>query len=145
MKKIVISAAMLMGLNGFAQIIERKKIVTGTNDWSITQKIVDNKDTSTYFYYSYQNMKYKHIVDLGDIFFSKQKDLIDLANALKILCKKEKGSELEINMSMYKLNLFDFSERILITDKNGKYILLDRDVISIMADEFLANAKLLRY
>lgn len=90
MKKIIISAAMLMGLNGFSQTIERKKIATGTNDWEIKMEIINSKDTSTYFYYGYQNQTYRQITDIGAVFFSVEKDLIDFANALKTLSKKRK-------------------------------------------------------
>jgi len=145
MKKIVISAAMLMGLNGFSQTKEFKKIATGTEDWDITMEIVNNKDTSTYFYYGYQNKSYKHIVDIGSVFFFKKRDLIDFANALKLLSKKEAGSEVQISVNGYKLNMYDFSEEIYIADKNNKYTTLDKETAIIMADEFLANVKLLRY
>ena len=144
MKKIMISVAILIASNSFSQMIETKKLASGTGGWDISMDIENSKDTMTYFYYGYQNMEYTHIVDRSSVFFAKKQDLIDFANTLKILSKKESGASIQSTIYGYCIRLYDFSEEIYITDKRGKYTTISKEDAIIMADEFIANAKFLR-
>ena len=144
MKKIMISVALLIASNSFSQMIETKKLASGTGGWDISMDIENSKDTMTYFYYGYQNMEYTHIVDRASVFFTKKQDLIDFAKTLKILSKKESGANIQSTIYGYCIRLHDFSEEIYITDKRGKYTTISKEDAIIMADEFIANAKFLR-
>jgi hypothetical protein len=144
MKKIMISVAILIASKSFSQMTETKKIATGTGKWKIDMEIKDSKDTMTYFYYSYQNSAYKQIVDIGSIYLEKKKELIDIANAFKALSKKESGAQIQVKILDYELRLYDFSDDIYIVDENNKYTHISKEDASLMADEFIANAKFLR-
>ena len=145
MKKIMVSVALLIATNGFAQMTETKKIASGTvADWKIVMNIKNGTDTVTYFYYGYQNAKYTHITDIGAICTQNKQELIDISNALKTLSEKEKGVQVELNINKYSLRLYDFSNNIYIEDEEGKYTYVTKKQAVKMADEFLANAKFLR-
>lgn len=144
MKKIIVSVAILIASNSFAQMIETKKLASGTDGWKIDMEIKDGKDTMTYFYYGYQNLEYKQIVDIGSIYLEKKKELIDIANALKSLSKKQSGEQVQVKILNYELILYDFSNEIYIVDYNDKYTHISKEDASLMADEFIANAKFLR-
>jgi hypothetical protein len=146
MKRIMISVAIFIATNGFAQMTETKKIATGTGfyKWKIEMEIKNNTDTSTYFYYGFQNMAYSYITDIGSIFFTEQNQLIDFANSLKTLSAKENGVQIQLNVGNYSVKLYDFSNNIYIEDKAGKYTYLSKKQANKLSDEFIANAKFLR-
>ena len=144
MKKITISIAMLMGLNGFSQMTETKKILVGTGRWEIEMSIENGMDTSTYFYWGFQNMEYTHIVDRASIFFHEKNDLIEFAEGLKALALKESRVNVRIKLDRYSLALNDFSNNIYVEDENGKDTYITKRMAVKMADEFIANANLLR-
>jgi hypothetical protein len=149
MKKIMISVAIFIATNGFAQMIETKKLATGTGGWEITmdvEKNIDNNnsiDTTIFFYYQYQNKASKNISDKGSIYIQRKKQLIDFADALKTLASKGSGVSLEFQVWDYKLNLYDFSNEIYISNKNGKYTTLKKEIAVKMAYELIENAKFL--
>lgn len=107
-------------------------------------EIKNGKDTSTYFFYAYQNEAYKHITDLGSIYTRSKKELIDIGNALKSLSKKESGVQVQVKVLDYELRLYDFTDDIYIVDEGNKYTHVTKEEASIMADEFIENAKYLR-
>jgi hypothetical protein len=146
MKKIIISIAMLVASNGFSQMNETKKLVSGKGlcKWDITMEVKNNKDTLTYFYYGFQNQAYSYITDIGSIFFTKQNDLIDFANALKTLATKEKGVQLELNIKDYSVKVYDFSNNIYIEDEKGKYTYMSKNQAVKLSNDFLLNAKFLK-
>ena len=144
MKKIMVSVAILIASNSFSQMIETKKLASGTDNWRIDMEIQDGKDTMTYFYYGYKNLAYKHIVDYGSIYLEKKKELIDVSNALRSLSKKETGSQIQVKVLSYEFRLYDFSDEVYIVDNNDKYTHVSKEDALKMADEFIANAKFLR-
>lgn len=144
MKKIIISVAILIASNSFSQMTETKKLASGTDGWRIDMEIKNGKDTSTYFFYAYQNEAYKHITDLGSIYTRSKKELIDIGNALKSLSKKESGVQVQVKVLDYELRLYDFTDDIYIVDEGNKYTHVTKEEASIMADEFIENAKYLR-
>ena len=146
MKKITISIAMLMGLNGFSQMTETKKLAEGTgfNKWKIVMNVKNSTDTLIYFYYGYQNAKYTHITDIGAIYTDEKQELIDIANALKTLATKENGVQIELKVGKYTLSLYDFSNNIYIEDEEKKYTYITKKQAVKMADEFILNANFLR-
>ena len=144
MKKIMISVALLIATNSFSQMIETKKLASGTDGWKIDMEIKDGKDTMTYFYYGYQNLAYKHIVDYGSIYLEKKSELIEVSNALRSLSKKQSGEQVQVKILNYEFRLYDFSDEVYIIDYNDKYTHVSKEDALKMADEFIANAKFLR-
>ena len=73
-------------------------------------------------YLGFQNAKYSTITDIKSVAFfdtsNFNKFKIDLLNAYKILDKGEKV-EMFWENSNYKLNLYDFSKNIYITEPKG--------------------------
>jgi hypothetical protein len=145
MKKIIISVAILIASNSFAQMRETKKLAYGVDfKWKINMEIINGKDTSTYFYYGFQNKAYSHITDIGSVFFTEENELIEFANALKTLSTKENGVQVQLQVSSATLKLYDFSNNIYIEDNEGKYTYITKKQAVKLSDEFLANAKYLR-
>ena len=143
MKKIIISVAILIASNSFAQMTETKKLASGTAGWKISMEIKNGTDTTIYFFYGYQNKAYDYITDIGSVFFTEEKELIDFANALKTLSTKENGIQVQLQVSSVTLKLYDFSNNIYIEDSNGKYTNMTKKQAIKLADEFLLNAKYL--
>lgn len=144
MKKIIISVAILIASNSFAQMTETKKLASGAAGWKISMEIKNGTDTSVYFFYGYQNKAYDYITDIGSVFFTEEKELIDFANSLKALSIKENGVQVQLQVSSVTLKLYDFSNNIYIEDNNGKYTYVTKKQAIKLADEFLLNAKYLR-
>ena len=143
MKKIIISVAIFIASNSFAQMTETKKLASGAAGWKISMEIKNGTDTSVYFFYGYQNKAYDYITDIGSVFFTEEKELIDFANALKALSIKENGVQVQLQVSSATLKLYDFSNNIYIEDNNGKYTYVTKKQAIKLADEFLLNAKYL--
>lgn len=143
MKKIIISVAILIASNSFAQMTETKKLASGAAGWKISMEIKNGTDTSVYFFYGYQNKAYDYITDIGSVFFTEEKELIDFANSLKTLSTKENGVQVQLRVSSATLKLYDFSNNIYIEDNNGKYTYVTKKQAIKLADEFLLNAKYL--
>jgi hypothetical protein len=144
MKKIIISVAILIASNSFAQMTETKKLASGAAGWKISMEIKNGTDTSVYFFYGYQNKAYDYITDIGSVFFTEEEELIDFANSLKTLSTKENGVQVQLRVSSATLKLYDFSNNIYIEDNNGKYTYVTKKQAIKLADEFLLNAKYLR-
>lgn len=145
MKKIMVSVALLIATNSFSQMTETKNLASGSaSKWKIVMNIKNGSDTTTYFYYGYQNLKYSYISDLGAIFTTEKQELIDIANALNTLATKEKGIQVQLKVGKYSLSLYDFSNNVYIEDEEGKYTYVSKKQAVKMADEFVSNAKFLR-
>ena len=145
MKRIMISVAIFIATNGFSQMTETKNLATGTAPkWKIVMNIKNGTDTTTYFYYGYQNLKYTHITDVGAICTDEKKELIDIANGLKTLSEKENGVNIELKIGKYTLSLYDFSNNVYIEDEDRKYTNVSKKIALKMANEFTENAVFLR-
>ncbi len=142
----MVSVAILIATNSFSQMTETKKLASGTGvrDWKIEMEIKNGSDTSTYFYYGYQNARYTHITDIGSVFLTEQSELIDFANALKIFATKENGVQIQLTIGRTSIKLYDFSNNIYIEDEDDKYTIISKKNANKLADELLANAKFLR-
>lgn len=142
MKKLIVSVALLLSVNVvLSQTTERKKLYEG--DFSITMSI-KNSDTSTYFSYTYQNMKYQHISDLGIIILFNKKDLVDFVNNLKSFSEKESGVVINYHHKYFDLNLHDFSKNIFITDSKGKYTSITKNKAIKLCEEIEGQIHLLK-
>jgi hypothetical protein len=145
MKKIMISVAIFIATNGFAQMTETKILAQGTGKWQIKMDIKNGADTTTFFYYSFKNQAYKYVNDIGSVYLLEEEELIDFANALKTLVAKKEKVDVTINMGWYSVSLFaNIPNEINIRDEDGQYTYITKITATKMANEFLANAKLLR-
>lgn len=147
MKKVVLLFAMLITLstNIFAQeTVERKTLFKSKLGYEITQ-LIRSSGTTTYFYYSYQNQKYKHVSDLGSVFISDKEELKIFAEKLIEFSNKEKGIEVTYTDKAYSLALYDFSSSIYIYDaKQMKYTSIDKAKAKKLAEEILTKLDLLQ-
>jgi len=147
-RKITLIVTIFLFANSFLysqSISESKKVASGkigVNKWDITETIKNN-DTTTYFYFGYQNMKYQAITDLGGLIFSDSLDLSEFVNALDILSKKENKVSVSITFSGGKAYLYDFSNAIYIEDKKGKYTSINKKAAIKFVNEIKQYYKLL--
>ena len=137
MKKAVLLFAMLITLstNIFAQeTVERKTLFKSKLGYEITQ-LIRSSGTTTYFYYSYRNQKYRHITDLGSVFISDKEELKVFAEKLIEFSNKEKGIEAKtadwcaetvVYGSEYKAFGFTTAES-LETKKSTKWLIKETD------------------
>jgi len=145
MKKIILSIALLSSSICFSQLIERKKLATGkTLDFKIEQRIKDKLDTMTYFIYSFQNIKYKSIIDLGLILITQKEDLELFADKLIEMSQVEKGSTVTIQFK--EICSFSLTEmmpdRIYLT-VDGKYSVIGKQNALLIAEEIKKYSYLL--
>jgi hypothetical protein len=131
MKKIIFAILTIMSFNCQSQTItETKNIVEGTlgkEKWKIIQRIKNN-DTTTCFYFSFQNEKYTQITDLGTFFYLDSVGLTEFVNSLDILSQKPDKSGVSIDLSSGgKVSLFDFSNEIYLIDKNNKHTKISKE------------------
>jgi len=147
MKKVVLLFAMLITLstNIFAQeTVERKTLFKSKLGYEITQ-LIRSSGTTTFFYYSYQNQKYRHISDLGSVFISNKEELKTFAEKLIEFSNKEKGIEITYTDKAYSLALYDFASSIYIYDaKQMKYTSIDKAKAKKLAEEILTKLDLLQ-
>jgi len=145
MKKIILSIALLSSSICFSQLIERNKLATGkTLDFKIEQRIKDKTDTMTYFYWSFQNMKYQSITDLASIMITDSTDLRLFADKLTEIAAAEAGSNISITVGKHcVLSLHDFSVNNLYIDVNGKYTIIPKKKVLLIAEEIKKYSYLL--
>ena len=83
---------------------------------------IENSVVRYMIYLGFQNAKYKTITDIKSVAFNDttnfNKFKTDLLNAYKLLDKGEK-IEMSWDNLHYKLNLYDFSKNIYITEPKG--------------------------
>jgi hypothetical protein len=90
----------------------------------------------------FQNMKYQYITDIWSLYFISKSEMTEFATKLNefALLGKENVSE---TIGDYKLQIYDFSNGVYITDKEGKYTMIPKKKAIKLAEEILANAYLL--
>ena len=128
MKKLFfISAIFISSSFVNAQKEVRQTLVQGSKEfnWKITRYIV-NEDTSIYFYYGFQNKAYDYISDIGSIFITSKSELNNLGNKLiEYGSINEKLNQSE-KVGDIKLQLYDFSNFLYVTDRNNKYTIITK-------------------
>lgn len=138
MKKLfLITALVSLSFTGLNQTSERVKIAKGVLlDYTIEKNISNGVVTNTYFYWGFQNQEYSSIVDIGSLFFTQKKDLQLFTDMLKVIAKKENGSNIDITIKGGKLNLYDFDDDfVYITDRNGKYTTIEKKKLLDITNE----------
>lgn len=126
-----------------AQKEVQKTLSSSPLGWEINQVIRDDADTNVYFYMGFQNMKYQYITDIWSLYFVSKSEMTEFATKLNefALLGKENVSE---TIGDYKLQTFDFSNGVYITDKEGKYTMIPKKKAIKLSEELLANVYLLR-
>jgi hypothetical protein len=126
-----------------AQKEVQKTLASSPLGWEISQVIRDDADTNVYFFMGFQNMKYQYITDIWSLYFVSKSEMTEFATKLNefALLGKENISE---TIGDYKLQIFDFSNGVYVTDKEGKFTLIPKKKAIKLAEELLANVYLLR-
>jgi hypothetical protein len=144
MKKVIFIFAILLATTTmFSQTTERKQLFKSKLGYEIMQSIKET-DTVVYFYYSYQNMKYKTITDLGSIFLTKKQDLKDFADNLILFSEKPKGVVLEYQNPKFSLLLHETLTSVFIFDKNNKFTSITKAKAKELGEEILSKLSLLK-
>jgi hypothetical protein len=143
MKTYLFILIFLVSEFSIAQKEVRKTLSSSPLGWEINQVIRDAADTNVYFYMGFQNMKYQYITDIWSLYFISKSEMTEFATKLNefALLGKENVSE---TIGDYKLQIYDFSNGVYITDKEGKYTMIPKKKAIKLAEEILANAYLLR-
>jgi len=120
MKSLFVLLISISTTISFAQKEVTKVLLKGSV-FEVSQKIKDDVDTFTYFFWGYQNAKYQHITDIGSVFIVKKDELKLFAEKLieygNISERVNQTEKLGRNI----ITLYDFTDKIYIEDKNGKY------------------------
>lgn len=134
---ILLMAFMSLSLVAFNQTRESIRMVKGENlDFSIDKVITNSTDTMVYFYWGFQNKKYSSITDIGSFMFYKKDDLKLFVSGLKQLSEKEKGVDFQLSIGKFgTMELYDFSNEIYLTEKNGKYTTISKKKVSDIVTE----------
>jgi len=141
MKRTMIIVALLFGMNSYGQQTQRRNLYKGTFD--ISEKIY-KEDTTTFFYFGFQNAKYQHITDIGGIGTSSKEQMKEFAEVLKEYSGKENGISMEYQTKIGLIYIYDFSKNVYIQSRDGKYTMMTKKKASAIADEMLSNLHLLR-
>ena len=143
MRKLLLGLALVLATNvAMSQETESRVIFKSETGYKIIESI-SGEDTSVYFYYWFQNEKYKTITDIGSIFFYKKSDLKTLADMLKKFSEKPSGIEASYEHKDYKIMLYDFSPDIYIYVE-GKKNTMSKAKAKKMAEEIYTKIQLLK-
>jgi hypothetical protein len=145
MKKRII-LAIFIGSMGIAKAqTVTTKLAKGTvKDWEIVQTVRNSKDTMTYFYWGYQNLKYSYITDIGSVFIASQEDLLKFADELVSLANSSDSVEISTRVGLNTLSTYDFTKSIEVSDNGGKYTYISRKDAVKLADEVKLYVNLLK-
>jgi hypothetical protein len=144
MKKTIIALSLVLSNVVYGQVEKREKIAIGkTQNWQITN-LIEDRDTSTYFYWGFQNKKYETIVDIGSVIESSKSELKKFAEKLieyGNIKEKINQSELVCNI---RIELYDFSHNLYITEDRGKYTYISKKEAIKFGEEILNYYELLK-
>jgi|688.fasta_scaffold23369_2 hypothetical protein len=150
MKNLILVLSVILSFNSFSQKEVSSKLAKSSfetsglgNGWEIIQKIKNDKDTTIFFYMSYQNMKYSHITDIGSVFYTRKADLLKFAQVLLEFSKYDSGTAISQQLGTTSLDLYDFSNSIYIEDNNGKYTTITKRKAEELANQIIENAHFL--
>jgi hypothetical protein len=147
MKKLILfTALMSLSFGAFNQTKEKVRMVNGVLlDYKIEKLITDETDTVVYFYWSFQNLEYPSIRDIGSFIFFQKEDLQLFVDKLKLIAKKEDGSTIDIAIKGGSFKLFDFAPNsIYITESSGKFTTIQKKEALDIALEIEQHINLLK-
>ena len=127
----------------FAQTTERKSLFKSDLGYEITQSVKES-DTTVYFHYSFQNMKYTAITDTAIILISNKSDLKIFADKLLEFSEKPKGVEISFEHKRFSLTIYDSRNLIIVRDYRGKFTTVSKDKAKKIANEIYTKIELLK-
>lgn len=145
MKKRII-LAMFIGSIGIAkaQTISQKIANGSVKDWCIKQEIKNSKDTTTYFYWGYQNLEYSYITDIGSVFITTKSDLDKFSDELVNLANSDVSISTSIKIGLTKLSTYTWTKSIMVSDNNDKYTYISRKDAIKLSEEIKLYSNLLK-
>lgn len=81
MRIVILSIVFMFGITPYAQTTKKEKLAKGMKGWEIYRSI-NGKDTTVFFYWGFQNMKYEYITDIGSVMTSSRSELKNFAEKL---------------------------------------------------------------
>lgn len=127
----------------FAQSRATTLLAEGRNPkWDISQVVIDKKDTVVYFYMGYQNQKYTHISDIGSIMVSSRAVAEEFIKALREISEVGAGTDYDIRVHNFSVSKYSFTNKVFISDRNGKYTTLTKAQVLNLASSVEANLHL---
>jgi len=148
MKNLILSLSfMTTSFIGFTQSsTQTKTIAKGTVvDWEISQRIYNNVDTMTFFYYGFKNMKYQYLNDYSSIMFSTKADLDTFAVKLTELANMETKINMTISIGRaVTMSIVDFTDAIYLDVAGDGYTTISRKNAIKLAEELLVNSSYLK-
>tara|TARA_R110000851_G_scaffold332929_2_gene510470 strand:- start:121 stop:552 length:432 start_codon:yes stop_codon:yes gene_type:complete len=141
MKIILILFLLFQSVTTFSQTIKSKLLkekIGALTCENVMQINLTNNDTSYYFFCSFQNTEYQHIIDIGSIMISRKNKLTTTINQLNQCLKyMETG---KVDFSIGPFILYDFAKVLYIYDDNKKTTISKKSVIKLI--NFLERCKL---
>ena len=142
MKKILSIALLLLTVTVSAQMTSRKTLAK-EGIFEVMESI-KNTDTMVYYYFSFQNQKYQYISDLGSILLNKKDDVKELSQGLLKLATHEEKISITIENKSFSISIYDFSNNVYLSDKNGKYTTMSKKQAMKLSESLLSYIDLLR-
>ncbi len=149
-KTVTLVLALMLGNLSYAQT-ERQSLKKGVLTpgsvlpaWEFTKIIENESDTSVYFHLGFNNEKYQYITDIGGFIISEEEDLQNFINGLSKLASKEKGVNMDLEVSGITLRIYDFSNSIYIEDRRDKYMTISKKEALKLAQSLQENKYLLK-
>jgi hypothetical protein len=141
MRVVILIIAFILGITSYAQTTKTEKLAKGTKGWEIKREI-KGKDTTVYFYWGFQNMKYQYITDIGSVYVSSKAELKAFAEKLIEYGNIKGKVDQRDNVAGTGIILYDFSSNIYIEDGDKYTIITKRKAIK-MGNEILEHYELL--
>lgn len=127
MKNLLLILLLIIPFVGFSQIVTKtlnKKKIGFVLDCKNEMKIdMSTNDTSYTVFCSFQNQKYRHIIDIGSVFMMRKETLDKTISQLKE-CLKYMDDK-SISFSIGQFEKYDFSKNLYIKD-DGKSTTLSK-------------------
>jgi hypothetical protein len=141
MRVVILTIAFMLGITSYAQTTKTEKLAKGMKGWEIIRE-TSGKDTTVYFYWGFQNMKYQYIIDRGSVsaFYKTElktfaEKLIEYGNIKGRVAQRD-------NVFRTGIVLYDFSSNIYIED-GDKYTIITKRAAIKMGNEILKYYELL--
>jgi hypothetical protein len=141
MKKTILTLMFIAG--AMTLKAQTTKKLAKSNYFTVSENIT-NADTLVYYYFSFQNMKYSHITDLGSILLYQKEQITEMANKLIELTNIEEKISVNFQKKEYSLNLYDFSSNIFLSDSKGKYTSITKKQAINLSQDLLKYINLLK-
>lgn len=139
MKKLLTLIALIFTLSLSAQV-EIIPIVTGENPtWDISKVTDTDGKKYIFFYCTFEDLG--NYGDNGSIASMSKSDMQLLVVTLRRLANYDKGTLIQ-KIARFQVTKYNFSELIVITDKDGRYTAITKEQAIVFANELEKNINL---